>query len=109
MKNENPDGEKDRVNGEGDDSRCSPKTQRESGRKCESTFAAVEKDSQCPGQHHAEKRDHPDENAEHAGLERGTNGLSPVQRASRRGLPRLRRGKPRLYSNRRRKLVRRAI
>src|SRR5665811_1620162 len=34
MKNENLDGDHQGVDGEGDDSRCSPKTRPESGRKC---------------------------------------------------------------------------
>ena len=49
-----------------------------------STFTAVEKNSQCPSQHDAEQWDHPNKNAKHAGLERGTNGNASVHRASGR-------------------------
>jgi hypothetical protein len=105
MENKNPDGDQQSVDGEGDDSRRSPKTRPERGRKDESIFTAVKKDSECPGQHDAEQWDHPDENAEHAGLERGMNGNSPVHRAGHCawaiGMPGLR--------NLRRKLVRRGI
>jgi hypothetical protein len=109
MKNKNPNGDQQSVDGEGNHSRCSPKTRPERGRKHDFTFAAVEENSQRPGQHDAEQWDHLNENAEHAGHERGPNRSASVHRASARDLSRLRRGQPRLYRNLRRKLARRGI
>ncbi len=99
MKNKNPNCDQQRVDGESGHSSRSPKTRRESGRKDESTFAAVEIDSQSSSQHDAEQGDHPNENAEHTGLERGTNGNFPIQRVCGHGQARVKRGKPRLYRN----------
>jgi hypothetical protein len=88
VKNKNPDGDKQTVDGEGNHSRRPPQTRSKRGRKCEPIFAAVEKNRQRPGQHDTEQGDDADENAEHAGLERGTNRNSPVQVASEgRSLP----------------------
>ncbi len=82
MKNKNPDGDQQSVDGEAHDSRRSSQTRSESGVECEPIFATVEIDRQCPSQHDAYKGDHPDKKTEHAGLERGTNGDSPVHRTS---------------------------
>ena len=107
MKNENADGDQQRVDGEGDDSRCSPQTRPESRGKRQPTFAAIEKDSQRAGEHDAEEWDHPDENAERPGLERGMHRNALLHRASERGLPS--RGKPILYGNLWRKIVLRGL
>jgi hypothetical protein len=84
MKNENPDGDQQRVDGECDYSRCSPKTRSESGRKDDSAFTAVEKNGQRSGQRDAEEWDYPDENAKHSGLEGSANGNAPVHRPAGR-------------------------
>src|SRR5208282_6124028 len=78
MKNENPDGNQQRVDGECDYSRRSTESSPKSGRQAESTFTAVEQNGQRPSQRNAEEWDYPDENAKHAGLERGTNCNAPV-------------------------------
>ena len=109
MKNENPDGQQDRIDGESNHACCSPNPQPERRREYKSILAAVEKNRQCPSQHDAEQRDNPNENAEHASLKRGTNRSSPVHRASRRTLLPLRRGQPRLYESLGRKLVNRGL
>jgi len=102
VKNKNPDGDQQSVDSERDDSSRSSKPRPESGRKCESIFTTVEKDGQRPGQHDAEEWDHPYENAEHACLERGTNGNAPVHRPYGRAWTHRRRGKPRVCGNLRR-------
>ncbi len=76
-KNNNRDDEES-VNGEHHDARRSSESRPESGWKDGSAFPAVEINSQGSRQHDPEKWNDPDENAEHARLERGTNGDSPV-------------------------------
>ncbi len=87
MKNENPYGEQQCVDRKGDDAGRSSETRSACGRKDKPTFTAIEIDSECAGQHDAEKRDHPDENAEHTGFERGPNGDFSVERAGAIELP----------------------
>lgn len=65
-----------------DDSGGSANSCRERGRKCRSALAAVEENSQRPRQNDADKWDRANENAEHAGLERSTNGGSSIYRIS---------------------------
>lgn len=107
MKNNNRDGEES-VNGEHDDAGRSSKSRAESGRKDDSAFPAVEIDSQASGQDDSEEWNHPNENAEHARLERGTNGDSPVQRSGLSGMRAQAAKLPGLWALRR-KLVRRGI
>jgi hypothetical protein len=80
VKNENPEGDKDSVDGESNDSRGPAEARCESSRKRQSILAAVEIDGQSSGQDDAEKRNHSDENAERTSFERGTYGNSPVHR-----------------------------
>ena len=77
VENDNCNGEQG-ADGEHDNARRSPEACPENNRKCRSTLAAVEKNSQRPGQHDADKRDRANEDAEHAGLEGSANGNSAV-------------------------------
>ncbi len=76
MENKNANRDQERVDGERGNPRRSSKSRPEGGRKDGSAFAAVKIDSQASGQNDAEKWNHPNKNAEHAGLERGPNGDS---------------------------------
>ena len=86
MENKNPNRDQQRVDSECGNSRRSSKSRPERGRKDDSAFPAVKIDSQASGQDDSEERNHPNEDAEHARLERGANGDSPVQRSGLSGM-----------------------
>jgi len=81
MENKNPNRDQQGVDGESSNSCRSSKSRPERGRKYDSAFAAVKIDSQASCQDDSEKWNHSNENAERAGLKRGTNGDSPVHRS----------------------------
>src|SRR5208337_4822043 len=109
VENKNANRDQQCVDGESGNSSRPSESPSESGRKDGSAFTTVKIDSQGSGQHDSEKWNDPDENAEHARLERGTDGDSPVHRSGLASGNRAQAGECTGLRDLRRSLVRRGI